>query len=222
MTAMISVPTYDGKMHLGTVNGILRASKSPEHAVQFVASSLLAKCFNQLWCRALNDRKKGITHFAMLHADIAPEDYWLDTMLRIMEARNADVLSVVSPLKNSDGLTSTAIEGANTKAKRFTLKEIHAMEDKTFTHEKLLINTGLMLVDLRNPWVEQVLFTMKDYILKRGEEFFTETISEDWCFSKQARQLGAKLFATSEVSLRHFGSAAYSNDCPWGNLETDV
>jgi len=217
---MISVPTYDGKLHFGAVNGILRASIDPSHAVQFVASSLLTKCFNQLWTNALNARKLGITHFAMLHADIAPEDYWLDKMLSIMGKYNADILSVVSPLKNSDGLTSTAIGGIDARARRFTLKEIHSME-KTFTREHLLINTGLMLVDITKPWAQQAIFSIKDFIYKENGEYRAECISEDWNFSKQAELLGAQIYATSEVSLTHFGQTAFPNDHVWGTKETD-
>ena len=69
-------------------------------------TSLLASGFNSLWCTAL---KRGVTHFAMLHADIRPDRNWLDVMLAELQRTGADLVSVVTPIKDARGLTSTGI-----------------------------------------------------------------------------------------------------------------
>ena len=119
----------------------------------------------------LSTNERMASHFCLLHDDIVPEPLWLDKMMRIMEEQHADILSVVVPLKNDKGLTSTALdvgvgdEDPHWRVKRLTLKEIYNDYEPTFTHEKLLVNTGLMLVDLRKPWVENVWFAFEDKII---------------------------------------------------------
>src|ERR1700722_2018308 len=67
-------------------------------------ASLLAFNFNLLWCAALNQRRdKSLTHFAMHHADIQAEVGWLDQLIDEMAAVQADVLSVVVPIKDEKG-----------------------------------------------------------------------------------------------------------------------
>src|SRR5215469_17754996 len=57
--------------------------------------SLLASCFNKAWCAALNLQREGedITHFAMLHDDVVPEDGWLEQLLKDMKESDADLVS---------------------------------------------------------------------------------------------------------------------------------
>ena len=45
--------------------------------------SLLALMFNLLWCKALNRRREGVTHFAMHHSDIQAPAGWVDTLLPV-------------------------------------------------------------------------------------------------------------------------------------------
>jgi hypothetical protein len=97
-------------------------------------ASLLAFNFNLLWCAALNQRQdKGLTHFAMHHADIQAEVGWLDQLIDEMAAVQADVLSVVVPIKDEKGLTSTGLQDPKTcKIRRLTMREIFTLP-KTFT-----------------------------------------------------------------------------------------
>jgi len=152
-------------------------------------------------------------------------------MMSIMEKHRADVLSVVVPLKNDKGLTSTALDMAvgdedpHWRVKRLTLNEIYNDYEPTFTHEKLLVNTGLMLVDLRKPWVENVWFAFEDKIIpdpKIPGYFKAVGVSEDWFFSRRACELGAKLYATREISVLHAGTTEYSNASAWGSLSEDA
>src|SRR5689334_10761696 len=71
--------------------------------------------FNSLWCKALNSRERdGWTHFAMIHSDVLPEEWWLDTLLVEMARAHADVLSVVLAIKDNRGVTSTALQDRET------------------------------------------------------------------------------------------------------------
>jgi hypothetical protein len=45
----------------------------------------------------------------MLHADVSPEAWWIDTLIDEAEKHNADMVSAVVPLKNLTGVTSTVI-----------------------------------------------------------------------------------------------------------------
>src|ERR1700730_152109 len=186
-------------------------------------SSLLARGFNTLWTKALAERKNGLTHFLMLHADVVPwDDGWLTQLHQEMVRIGAQVLSAVSPLKDWKGLTSTALD--ETPMRRLTMAEIMARPE-TFTDPDLLINTGMLLVDMRGDWVEQVYFTIKDGIRKNPDGSYTVlTESEDWGFSRQARRLGVQLWATRKVKLAHRGVGQgdiWTNFQAWGTEAHD-
>lgn len=221
---VIAIPSYDGSVDLKTITAVTLASENYTPNLITQRSSALGNCFNRLWAAALNARTQGmpITHFAMLHADIAPEEGWLDKMLAIMETTGADVLSAIVPIKSNDGLTSTALDtGTEWRVHRFTMKQVYKMEP-TFTHPKLLLNTGLMLVDFRKPWIEKIHFTIRDGMVKENGVFRPVMMSEDWGFSRDAVRLGAKLFATREVKVEHVGRSVYTNSRPWGLMEVDT
>lgn len=93
--------------------------------------------------------------------------------------------------------------------------------DATFTDPKLLLNTGLMLIDIRKPWIEKCWFEFVDRIEKIDGKFVDVGMSEDWHFSRKAREMGASLWATREISVRHIGGGEFPNDQPWGVLKTD-
>jgi NAD(P)-dependent dehydrogenase (short-subunit alcohol dehydrogenase family) len=90
------------------------------------------------------------------------------------------VLSVVSPIKSNKGLTSTAVNSDHWRPRRYTLKEMAAMPP-TFTLPDLLINTGLMLVNLSGPWVEEVCFDVNNLVYKAPNgRWKSEMEPEDW------------------------------------------
>jgi hypothetical protein len=224
----IGLPNYGSflpKLHFALQN----TSRVLTPTIKFCGSSFLTKNFNILWSMALNARKEGITHFVLHHADVLPEYFWLDKMLAVMEREKADVVSAVIPIKTPDGITSTAMDKStgnnedpedNYLVTRLSLKQCYKMTP-TFTHEKLLINTGLMLVDFRKDWIEKVRFHFENEIVFKNGEFKAVSFPEDWLFSRHAKALGAKLVATREVVVEHVGEWAYSNAAPWGN-ETDT
>jgi GT2 family glycosyltransferase len=228
----IGIPTYDGRVHKNLATALQKATANRvSKTTSIITCSILTRAFNLLYAHALNERRNGTSHFCLLHDDIVPEPLWLDKMMSLMEREHADVLSVVIPLKDDKGLTSTALDMAvgdedpHWRVKRLTLNEIYHDYAATFTHEKLLVNTGLMLVDLRKPWVENVWFAFEDRIIpdpKTPGYFKAVGVSEDWFFSRRARELGAKLYATREISVVHTGAAEYSNASPWGSLREDA
>ena len=221
-STLLALPSHDGRIHMQILPAVLRASAHGLGGIKVIQSSILTKAFNQLWCEALNAKDKGITHFCMLHSDIAPEDFFLDKLHDIMSGVGADILSVVSPMKNHEGLTSTALESeSTTRPSRFTMKQIMAGPE-TFTHDDLLVNTGLMLCDLRKPWAKKVCFRFKDAIVWDEKGARAENIPEDWQFSLDAKSEGATVYATRAVKLVHWGQQAYPNDSAWGQLDYDV
>lgn len=184
--------------------------------------SLLAYGFNLLWVRALEERQHGCTHFLMLHADVVPiERDWLARLHQEMVTHNAQVLSAVVPLKDPCGLTSTACYTDGGALRRLTMTEAMARPE-TFTAPDLLVNTGLLLVDLRAPWVEEICFTVTDRIAKHEDGSYTvHVLGEDYGFSLQARRLGIPLWATRAVPLSHAGLSWFPNSHAWGTVTHD-
>lgn len=197
-------------------------------------SSLLPFAFNQLWAQALNMRQElGLTHFAMLHSDVAPASGWLDVLLRQQQRLKVDLLSVVIPIKDERGLTSTAVlvrdPNDTLQVRRFTLKELDKLPTtfrladlKISNAETLLVNTGCWVCDFTQPWVERVAFHFQDAIVQRDNgQFEAQTFPEDWEFSVQCQALGVTVGATRAVAVAHVGAQDYRNVSVWGTWETD-
>lgn len=183
------------------------------------AGSICTFNFNQLWAGALNLRKtEGVTHFLLWHADIRPlgKD-WLDVMFEEMENNDADVLSAIIPIKDERGLTSTAFDLGEWRVARITQKQVHSNKfPDTWTAENLLLNTGLMLVDMRKPWVEKICFTINDKIVFEKGQWKAYCEPEDWNFSRQCHKLDCRLFVTRKVITEHCGYKAWRSDEVWG------
>lgn len=199
------------------------------------ASSLLAHGFNNLWCKALNER---FDYFAMLHADICPTHGWLDILMDEMKATGAEVLSCVVPFKEATGLTSTAIgDPAKTwkPRRRLTMTEIDDLPDTFdaadagYPGDVLLVNSGCFLVDLSKPWCRatnefgeaEFHFTINDRIVNHRGQFKSEVESEDWFASRQWARMGVKVLATKKVILNHRGVFNYPNYGDWGDFKED-
>lgn len=226
----VALPTYNGD-----INGLLgiqlmkAVTRNPhiEFVPNCLTASILTQCFNHAWCSALNEQKDGadVTHFLMVHADIWPEeDQWLEQLLSIMKEQQADVVSVISPMKDNRGLTSTAWDTHFHRPRRITMTEVHRELPKTF--EIALINTGMMLVDFTKPWVHDIaggeennvpfFFTDLIRFTTEGKKLPT-CIGEDWNFSRIIKEkYNAKIVATSDVAIIHKGSMYFSNQDIWG------
>lgn len=214
----LAVPSHNGQVHGDLLHAVINAmQKEPVH-FQHGQFSLLARNFNTFLCEAIAAQKYD--YFCMLHADILPMGDWLTTMINIMGQTKADILSAVVPIKgNKNGATSTALMESDAmppRAKRYTLKEVIKMERDTWTHEHLVVNSGLMLVNLRAPWIGKVWFEIKDDVVIEKGKAIPVTLSEDWLFSLRARAQGAKIYATKAVKLLHVGQHGFSNYEPIG------
>lgn len=190
-------------------------------------SSLLNHCFNTLWSSALNCRDQfGVTHFAMIHSDIGPSPWWLDTLLDELVRLDADVVSAVVPMKGPAGLTSTAVDSDDPwEPRRLMMREVHKLPE-TFGPEDvggpLLLNTGLWVCDLRKPWAEDVVFNSMERIIKKPDgEYEPQVISEDWLLSRRLNEFGCKLYATRRVAVEHEGTIEFTNTHPWGTESRD-
>ena len=218
---LIFVPTM-GDLSMNSILALRLAviqkhTKTANLKFDTFAGSLLPRNFNEGWCKVLRD--PSITHFLMIHSDITPMNYtWVDDLLSIMDATEADVVSVVSPIKDSRGLTSTAKDTHIFWPQRLTMKEIKQLPE---TFEAELINTGFMLVDMRIQWIRELNppFELIDKIMCDYEHNaypMPTCIPEDWGFSRKIREGGGKIVATRSVPIIHFGMQGYSNQEVWG------
>lgn len=238
---LLGMPSYDGRSEIASVEACyLHATLGAcDVAPTRTSGSFLTKTFNSLWCAALNMRARGVTHFAMCHDDIIPGvPGWLDVLLGELDAHGADVVSAVSPLKNEQGLTSTAVAvdlGDPWLCRRLTMAEVYGLPE-TFSAADaggpLLLNTGLWACRLDRPWFDELAddllttrlcFDVKNRIVRDPGtgEYHAEAVSEDWLFSQELNRRGARLVATRKVPVRHVGGREYATDRVWGTQKTD-
>jgi hypothetical protein len=228
-----AMPHY-GPVELGAANAFFNLCAGEQDTFTVFhrshGSSLLADSFNRLWCQALNARAQGVTHFAMLHADIVPRAGWLGVLLRELLAHSADLVSAVVPIKSIDGVTSTAIDSPNpfeverrlTMAEVMQLPRTFSAADCGYPDRALLVNSGCWIADIRKPWAEQVRFQISNAITKNAAgQFESQVMSEDWDFSRQLHRLGATVLATRKVVLEHVGPHCYGNASAWGTKPID-
>jgi hypothetical protein len=240
----IACPTYGGVMSTPTARSIW-GTATQAHTIFPVAEdfSLVPWNCNRHWCTALNNRQADqLQWFAMIHSDIAPEPWWLDKLITEAEAQNADLLSAVVPIKNQQGMTSTAIlrpGGPFGAFHRLSLAQLfHPSFPQTFDihmavdaleklppelrveglpREALLVNTGLMVLRLDRPWAnERIWFDDLNGIVRIDGKLQAVCKSEDWHFSHRVAQEGGRVMATTAIHLIHTGACAYPSHQVWG------
>ena len=253
MSVYIACPAYTG-LSIETSKILLLSGKSKYNVIiQQQDFSVLCYNFNTMWFDMLNRRRQGeqISHFVMVHSDIKLVEScrnWLDAFVDeiALESVCADVLSVVVPLKDKRGLTSTGVFNVEKEivVKRLTMRELVKLpvtfelqdvqglfpELNTEVH-KLVVNTGLMVVKIPEGkddcWCEHVFFHMKDYVLKVTDketglvQFSPQFISEDWMFSADVQRLGRVVKGTRVLQIEHVGKFGYPNYEVWGTLYKD-
>jgi len=232
--AYLSMPSY-GAVAAGAARGFYRSTRGGlEVHLNYDQGSLLACNFNVHWCWALQSAWQGkrVDYFAMLHADVSVEDFWLDRLVEELERNSLDVLSVVIPIKDMHGLTSTALakEGSDPFALegRLTMREVRRLPD-TFTaadlgrpDDVLLVNTGCWVCRFDPAWASRFCFTINDRIsfdLEKGYKVDVEP--EDWNASRQWHALGLHVGATCLISARHRGEVDFANTHVWGDWTVD-
>ncbi len=213
MNIFLALPNY-GHFEPQSIFTIIGATKKHNIRIFSHTSSLLVDSFNTCWCEMLNT--KDMDYFVMLHADVITEGAWIDTLIDELEKNKLDVLSVVLPLKDEKGITSTGILSKDDQVTRLTLKEVHSLP-VTFTAKEtpyegtLLVNTGM--------WIAKSGDWMKDFdgfrahsqiILKDGK-YETVNSPEDWDMSVVFNGFGLKVAATTLVKAGHVGKKSYPN-----------
>ena len=234
-----AIPTYDnsyiGDVMDGYYDGVNGGVEHIPHSKMKVSGSLLANVFNRLWAECFTHNVRvdaGIevnhprfTHFLMNHADIYVNDGggWIHKMLKIMEDKRLDVLSVNSPIKTSTvngvGDTSTAVMIGD-KIRRLKLEELAKLPEtitpadtlQEYGSDKLLINTGVMLVDLARIDPTKQYFHITDGMKRMDNKaLFVDVLSEDWNFSMMLNKAGLRYGATRAIKLLHYGQAVWGN-----------
>lgn len=227
-------PTSDGwALRESSVASVL-CSNNYSRSIFSRSSSLLPTNHNHLLCDALNARKEGVTHLAMLHNDVAPCQGWVDILMEEMNCHHLDVISAVVPLKNMKGLTSTGVgsPGNHYAVRRISMKELYELpetfiaQDVPFRQDEdcgLLVNTGCYLMKITEPWMEGLHFRQIDSLVFdiRSQEYKPQAISEDWDFSRQLLYRGARIGATRKVPLYH-GIPEFHNRGVWGSEAEDM
>lgn len=225
------MPGY-GQASIFAARGFFRACRDMSRVWKHhPTSSLLASNFNELWCAALNLAHGGerLDYFAMLHDDVAPEDFWLDKLIDELEATGLDMLGVVTPIKDTRGMTSMALDGDDPWMLhcRLSMHDVYALPE-TFTSEHLgrllLLNTGCWVIRWNQEICRQLHFEINDRIVfnTAANRYQAQTEPEDWFFSRCGHALGLKIGATRKINLFHVGDIAFPNDRPWGRNTFDV
>lgn len=231
----LAVPHYGAIVPEALVS-LTMASRRHRVSVTTNGASLLAFNFNSLWGSALNQRRdRGLTHFAMHHADVGAEAGWIDILLDEMAKVGADVLATVIPIKDSRGLTSTGLQDPETlQIRRLTMTEVFRLPVTFSAHHcdplgppgkqghQLMINTGLWICDFTRPWVEEAYFEIRDRIVASAGRFQANVLPEDWNFSGWCARQGLKVWATRAVKVSHHGPTSFRNDSAWGDWDTDL
>ena len=214
-----------------------RAAESAERAMlatPFVRvrpqSSVLTEAHNQGWATALNLDPRP-TIFAQQHSDVYAEPGWLDELIAEMAEHNCGLLSAAVAIKDTRGLTSTTVFDPSARThRRLTMRELMTLPE-TFSVEDipwappgslLLTNTGLWACRFDGDWVENICFTIRDFITRRpGGSYEVGFWPEDWQFAMDAARLGVRVMATRKVRVEHFGFFPFKNDRAWGTDEHD-
>ena len=229
---------YSGTPCMGfdTAKALYRCSR--QHRASIFGISGSWGNFNQILAECLNRASEGkVTHMAFLHADIAPEEWWVDVLMAEMERLGADVVSALVPIKDLRGISSSGIGDSNDRwhpLRRFTMQEAYEFpetfdaKDAGYPGSCLLHNDGCFLMDLRNPIFRKtddngVLVASFDFprrIRLVDGKFTTEGESEDWYWSRKLHELGAKTYITRKVKLNHEGGFCYPNTGIWGTYQS--
>lgn len=246
MKVMIGIPMHQGTITAQTMQSVMiAASKQNKMQFQLLGLSLLAKNFNLLFINAI---KLGFDFFILHHADIgvvgrltrADNLSWLDTMVNRVQQYKLAALSVVSPIKSDNGLTSSGLEMVKDdpwSLRRVTMKELDRLPTQIITRGDmckvfdadcntagaLLINTGVLIMDIRDrggvwrekQWPGFGIYDEISWNTKGIPESFT--IPEDWAASSWMHNNNVPYACTKEILITHIGSKNYLNHGNWGD-----
>lgn len=213
----LAMPHYSSQVHMRAAMSFFSMASAEGRVLrrQTYGGSLLAKSFNMLWAAALNT--EGVRYFVMQHSDVSPEVGFVDKLCRLIAAHRADVLSVVLPIKDQRGLTSTAIDGKDKfhPLKQLSIAEVKALptvfdsSDAGHAGKTLLVNTGCFIADMQKPWAKDVVFSIDDCIEDEDGVCRVGVAPEDWQFSRFVASRRGKVMATTAIAAEHFGEFSY-------------
>ena len=239
----MGMPAGNGFINAGAAQGLFQLGTQRYKAVcATISGSALGQTFNKLWASALSH--PGATHFAMLHSDVVPSHWWVDTLIDELDRTGADVVSAVCRIKDTKGFTSTGVGDPADQwdYRRITCDELTQLPE-TFGAEDippsitdgyrtcLLVNTGCWVCRLDRPWWRELdeegklrfCFTQNDRVAPMPTgQYLVEFAPEDWLFSRYCQAVGAKVLATQKVGLRHVGVKGFGLDVESGQLATDT
>lgn len=227
MNVFLAVPCYGGGISLATKDAILKAVVgSYRDGFNIIHSdaqkSLLANCFNTLWCEALNliEAGQSLDWFVMLHSDLGSADPdWLQHLVGAAEANGLDAAAAVAAIKDGTGDTSTALfkDGQIERLSARGLKSLPPVLTNGYAKATLggtlLINSGMLALRLNRDWNTEFCFSIDDRI-ERGPDgrWYAKVLSEDWRMSFWMDHKGIPYGAVQSVPTRHFGGAEWSCD----------
>lgn len=217
----IGIPAYSRSIDPATLDNINSAGVPV--AYQYMVGSLLARNFNNLMCLAYNGREHhGFTHFCLMHADqdiLTPG--WLCKMLALMRDYKLDVLSAVVRIKDESGDTSCALDVTpeNDDVTRLTMGDLSKLPNtftpqdtgRVFGNNRLLINTGLMLIRMKAVDPVKCHFCINDEIKLCSDGYHAAGMPEDWNFSRMLQRSAISYGATQEIVIGHWGMKRYEN-----------
>lgn len=221
-------PEASRALTMATKNGL---DGQIEVAVSRPRSSLLSHAFNLSVAHALNDK---YDYWCLLHEDIWPDDYWLDLLLQQMHTHDLDAIHAVSPIKDTRGVTSTAVAYSGDRyapVRRITTTELQNLP-VTFgidelrqsldpDADRLLPNTGCLLL-CADTWLKDFPgFTIHDRVIRAGDEWGVDVCSEDWNFGHWCAENSVAVGGTRAVKIYHLGRHGYTSACGWGTWKTD-
>ena len=213
---LIGIPTYNGWMTAET------SMACAQHGCDRISwhyskISLLAYNFNNLLVKALNGK---FDYFCLLHADVAPREYgWLNRMINIMDEREFKVLSIVLPITSDGRDTSTALDvvGSPARIKMVDLPKLPAVftrkdTKRIFNNDRLLVNTGCMVIDLRGFNPLKTWFEINDRIVRlKDGTYQAKCDPEDWNFSRMLMKNKVPYGATYAIPAVHAGQVQFTN-----------
>jgi hypothetical protein len=192
--------------------------------LQDLCTSATPHTFNGLIAQALDWYDDGrATHYASIHSDVMPQCPWLNQLWAEMRLSGATLVATNIAIKNESGKTSTAV-GQRSDPWRvsrwitrddlrdlpgtFSTADVAKTED-----DVLLINTGLILVDLSHDcWRNWTGFEYRTRIIKGPNGRECQFQPEDWLLSRYLDRCGAKYVATSTVRCEHIGPKGYTTE----------
>jgi hypothetical protein len=178
----------------------------------------------------------------MLHGDLAPEGFWIDTLVRNLLDKGADLVSVANAIKDERRVTSSGVAYPGypwMPWRRFTMRElakypsVFNAADIGYEGLVLLHNTGCWIADVRKPLFHEededgclkAYFTIRDRIKRSSHDnkWVPDVEPEDWFFSRRLHDLQANTYISREVVTHHYGLGECDNQHESGNeMDIDV